>query len=143
MANKKYKLTDGNYWATDGIHDFGQNKTQREINAALVQADSDLSGAITSLQNDFSGATAISAESGLFTTSKFFRTTANVSLGSTGVTLPAYSRGLVISNTGVTGAIIATEYSGKTIVLARCYPYNEKLHSNIYNTAMQIQISVK
>ena len=48
MANKKYKLTDGNYWATDGIHDFGQNKTQREINAALVQADSDLSGAITS-----------------------------------------------------------------------------------------------
>lgn len=47
MANKKYKLTDGNYWATDGIHDFGQNKTQREINAALVQADSDLSGAIT------------------------------------------------------------------------------------------------
>ena len=120
MANKKYKLTDGNYWATDGIHDFGQNKTQREINAALVQADSDLSGAITSLQNDFSGATAISAESGLFTTSKFFRTTANVSLGSTGVTLPAYSRGL-----------------------ARCYPYNEKLHSNIYNTAMQIQISVK
>lgn len=49
MANKKYKLTDGNYWATDGIHDFGQNKTQREINAALVQADSDLSGAITTL----------------------------------------------------------------------------------------------
>lgn len=49
MANKKYKLTDGNYWATDGIHDFGQNKTQREINAALVQADSDLSGAITSI----------------------------------------------------------------------------------------------
>ena len=47
MANKKYKLTDGNMWATDGIHDFGQNKTQREINAALVQADSDLSGAIT------------------------------------------------------------------------------------------------
>lgn len=50
MANKKYKLTDGNYWATDGIHDFGQNKTQREINAALVQADSDLSGAITSVE---------------------------------------------------------------------------------------------
>ena len=49
MANKKYKLTDGNYWATDGIHDFGQNKTQREINAALVQADSDLSGAITTI----------------------------------------------------------------------------------------------
>ena len=49
MANKKYKLTDGNYWATDGIHDFGQNKTQREINAALVQADSELSGAINSL----------------------------------------------------------------------------------------------
>ena len=47
MANKKYKLTDGNYWATDGIHDFGQNKTQREINAALVQADSDLSDAIS------------------------------------------------------------------------------------------------
>ena len=51
MANKKYKLTDGNYWATDGIHDFGQNKTQREINAALVQADSDLSGAIKGVAN--------------------------------------------------------------------------------------------
>ena len=49
MANKKYKLTDGNYWATDGIHDFGQNKTQREINAALVQADSDLSGALNAI----------------------------------------------------------------------------------------------
>ena len=51
MANKKYKLTDGTYWATDGIHDFGQNKTQREINAALVQADSDLSGAINDKAN--------------------------------------------------------------------------------------------
>ena len=56
MANKKYKLTDGNYWATDGIHDFGQNKTQREINAALVQADSDLSGAITSINNQLNSA---------------------------------------------------------------------------------------
>lgn len=54
MANKKYKLTDGNYWATDGIHDFGQNKTQREINAALVQADSDLSSAVTSQQGQIS-----------------------------------------------------------------------------------------
>ena len=43
MANKKYKLTDGNYWATDGVYDFDQGKTQREVN-------SDLSGAITSLQ---------------------------------------------------------------------------------------------
>lgn len=55
MANKKYKLTDGNYWATDGIHDFGQNKTQREINAALVQADSDLSGAIDDIGNQIQG----------------------------------------------------------------------------------------
>ena len=39
MANKKYKLTDGNYWATDGVYDFDQGKTQREVN-------SDLSGAI-------------------------------------------------------------------------------------------------
>jgi len=38
MANKKYKLTDGNYWATDGIYDFGQTKTQREINSDLNSA---------------------------------------------------------------------------------------------------------
>ena len=44
MANKKYKLTDGNYWATDGVYDFDQGKTQREVN-------SDLSGAITNVQN--------------------------------------------------------------------------------------------
>lgn len=43
MANKKYKLSDGNSWATDGIFDFGQNKTQRQIN-------SDLNGAITSIE---------------------------------------------------------------------------------------------
>lgn len=41
MANKKYKLTDGNMWATDGVYDFDQGKTQREVN-------SELSGAITS-----------------------------------------------------------------------------------------------
>ena len=44
MANKKYKLTDGNYWATDGVYDFDQGKTQREVN-------SDLIGAITSVEN--------------------------------------------------------------------------------------------
>ena len=38
MANKKYKLTDGNMWATDGIHDFGQNKTQRTINSEVNTA---------------------------------------------------------------------------------------------------------
>ena len=38
MANKKYKLADGNMWATDGIHDFGQNKTQRTINSEVNTA---------------------------------------------------------------------------------------------------------
>lgn len=51
MANKKYKLTDGNYWATDGVYDFDQGKTQREVN-------SDLSGAINTI--DFAHATQIS-----------------------------------------------------------------------------------
>lgn len=41
MANKKYKLSDGNSWATDGIFDFGQNKTQRQINSDLNGAISD------------------------------------------------------------------------------------------------------
>lgn len=41
MANKKWKLSDGDLWATDGVYDFGQSKTQRQIN-------SDLNGAITS-----------------------------------------------------------------------------------------------
>ena len=49
MANKKYKLTDGNYWATDGVYDFDQTKTQREINGELSDAVSDLNGAITSV----------------------------------------------------------------------------------------------
>lgn len=39
MANKKYKLADNDYWASDGVYDFGQSKTQRQIN-------SDLNGAI-------------------------------------------------------------------------------------------------
>ena len=34
-TNKKYKLTDGNMWATDGVYDFDQDKTQRQINSAL------------------------------------------------------------------------------------------------------------
>lgn len=38
MANKKYKLTDGNYWATDGVYDFDQGKTQREVNGDLIGA---------------------------------------------------------------------------------------------------------
>lgn len=33
MANKKYKLADNDYWATDGVYDFGQSKTQRQINS--------------------------------------------------------------------------------------------------------------
>lgn len=41
MANKKYKLTDGNYWATDGVYDFDQGKTQREVNGDLIGAISD------------------------------------------------------------------------------------------------------
>ena len=42
MANKKWKLNNNDYWATDGVYDFGQSKTQREIN-------SDLNGAINAL----------------------------------------------------------------------------------------------
>lgn len=68
------------------------------------------------LNGALSGDTAISAESGLFTTTKFFRTTANIPLGSTEVTLKAYSRGVIISNNGTTGAIIATEYGGQTYI---------------------------
>lgn len=49
MANKKYKLTDGNYWATDGVYDFDQTKTQREINGELSDAVSDLNGAVSEL----------------------------------------------------------------------------------------------
>lgn len=49
MANKKYKLTDGNYWATDGVYDFDQTKTQREINGELSDAVSDLNGAINAI----------------------------------------------------------------------------------------------
>lgn len=43
MANKKYKLTDGNYWATDGVYDFDQGKTQREVNSDLSGAINDIS----------------------------------------------------------------------------------------------------
>ena len=46
MANKKYKLADNDYWASDGVYDFGQSKTQRQINADLIQADSDLNDAM-------------------------------------------------------------------------------------------------
>ena len=33
MANKKYKLANSDYWATDGVYDLGQSKTQRTINS--------------------------------------------------------------------------------------------------------------
>lgn len=52
MANKKYKLADNDYWATDGVYDFGQSKTQRQINADLIQADSNLNGAISDVEDD-------------------------------------------------------------------------------------------
>ena len=51
MANKKYKLTDGNYWATDGVYDFDQGKTQREVNSDLIGAISD--AATTNLLDTF------------------------------------------------------------------------------------------
>ena len=54
MANKKWKLNNNDYWATDGVYDFGQNKTQRQINADLIQADIDLNGAIDSQQGQIS-----------------------------------------------------------------------------------------
>lgn len=42
MANKKYKLANNDYWATDGVYDFGQSKTQRQIN-------SDFNGALNTV----------------------------------------------------------------------------------------------
>lgn len=42
MSNKKYKLANNDYWATDGVYDLGQSKTQRQIN-------SDVNSAINSL----------------------------------------------------------------------------------------------
>lgn len=36
MANKKYKLSDSDYWETSGVYDITEGKTQREINAAKV-----------------------------------------------------------------------------------------------------------
>jgi len=41
MSNKKYKLTDGNYWEASGIYDLDKNKTQREINSDLSDALND------------------------------------------------------------------------------------------------------
>lgn len=48
MAN--IKLVTNN-WETSGVYDLTQGKTQRQINADLIQADSDLNGAITSIEN--------------------------------------------------------------------------------------------
>ena len=38
------RLKDGRYIDTDGVYDFEQKKTQKEINASLVQADNLKSG---------------------------------------------------------------------------------------------------
>ena len=35
MANKKYKLSNSDYWETSGVYDITEGKTQREVNAAL------------------------------------------------------------------------------------------------------------
>ena len=47
MANKKWKLSDGDLWATDGVYDFGQSKTQRQVNASVASDLSSLNGAIS------------------------------------------------------------------------------------------------
>ena len=49
MANKKWKLSNSDYWATDGIYDFGQNKTQRQINSDLNTALNDVTDDVSEI----------------------------------------------------------------------------------------------
>lgn len=51
MANKKWKLSDGDLWATDGVYDFGQSKTQRQVNASVASDLSSLNGAISDVED--------------------------------------------------------------------------------------------
>ena len=118
MANKKYKLTDGNYWATDGVYDFDQGKTQREVN-------SDLSGAITSnassisatqrafafTENSTTATRAYYVGDYVWVSDRLFRITTNISNGGT-ITdgtnatriLEAERSVIYVTNTGVTCA---------------------------------------
>lgn len=59
------------------------------------------------------GTIAVSTEAQLIGKSKFFNATANIPLGSTGVTIEQYARGVVISPDDNTGSIVAIGYSGK------------------------------
>lgn len=146
MANKKYKLSNSDYWETSGVYDITEGKTQREINAAKVptsrtvngkalsaditlgSADigdnstaggstvkeslENLKGSLNTLETDVGGTVAIGTEAGLIRKSCFFKATANIPLGSTGVTLEAYARGAIFSNEGYTGSIVAIGYGG-------------------------------
>jgi len=44
MANKKYKLSDSDYWEASGVYDITEGKTQREINAAKVPTSRTVNG---------------------------------------------------------------------------------------------------
>ena len=53
MANKKYKLSNSDYWATDGVWDFGQGKTQRQVNSDLNGAINDVADDVSDINNKF------------------------------------------------------------------------------------------
>ena len=74
---------------------------------------SNLQNAINALETDVGGTVAIGTGAGLIRKSCFFNTTANITLGSTGVTLEQYARGAIISADGITGCIVAVGYNGK------------------------------
>lgn len=61
-------------------------------------------------------ATGITNLTGLTTSSKLFVCTTNISVGSTGITLPAYSRGVYINYVSMDGALIAIDPSANLYV---------------------------
>lgn len=102
-------------------------------NASTVSGTSvtDALDTLYSLITTLSGAVAVSTETELFITTKPIRTTVNIALGSTGVTLEAYARGIVISDNGINGCVLAVGYNGN--VYAGYFTNSIFVKAQVYN----------
>ncbi len=126
MSNKKYKLTDGNYWEASGIYDLGQSKTQREINADLNGAINDVQGQISAyVENGDTSTRAYAVGEYLVWKGDFYRVkTAITSSGTTftpGTNIEAKSIGAEIASSATNAVTLDTTNTTAGIFnLSRC-----------------------
>lgn len=106
------------------VHRFADSsddsKNMSNVSGSTVtDALNNLNGAVTSLDNGKVARSPVYitslTELDDYVTSEFFIPSADITIGSTGVTIPAYSRCIFINHASTDGALIAVSYSGAII----------------------------